>query len=231
MEHNKELDIEEVRNVEKQRWVEDRNKFNLIYPAEEVIRLIKRSCKNPKNSVILDFGCGSGRNIRPMIDMKFKKIIAVDYNEECLQLAKNNLPKYESISYIQNTRLQIPMEDNSVDCMVAWGVLFYFTQTEREEFTKEIYRVLKPNGILIADYRGMDDNLYDKGEAIGQNLYLLDDRAGSLSKIVYWFCNDKDLKKLYESNGFIITTMERKVQYVNNLSEVVDHYYIIAKKY
>ncbi len=230
MEHNKEFDIEEIRNVEKQRWVEDRNKFNLIYPAEEVIRLIKRSCKNPKNSVILDFGCGSGRNIRPMIDMKFKKIIAVDYNEECLQLAKNNLQKYESISYIQNTRLQIPMEDNSVDCIVAWGALFGFTKEERINFTKEIYRVLKPGGNLIADYRGIEDNLYGKGEQIEQNLYLLDDRAGSLGKTVYWFCDDKDLKQLYESNGFKITTIERKVQYVNNLSDIVDHYYIVAQK-
>lgn len=226
------MNMEEIRKEERKNFLKDRVKYNLVYPAEEVIRMLKHYCKNPETSTILDFGCGSGRNIRPMLDMGFKKIIATDYNEECLELTRNNLgEKKHNVEYLKNNRKQIPLSDNSLDCMVAWGVLFYFTQTEREEFTKEIYRVLKPNGILIADYRGMDDNLYDKGEAIGQNLYLLDDRAGSLSKIVYWFCNDKDLKKLYESNGFIITTMERKVQYVNNLSEVVDHYYIIAKKY
>ncbi len=225
------MNIEEIRKEEKKKFLVDRVKYNLIYPVEEVVRMLKRYCKNPETSTILDFGCGSGRNIRPMLDMGFKKIIATDYNEECLELTRSNLrEKKHNVEYLKNNRKQIPLSDNSLDCMVAWGVLFAFTAQERQDFLKEIHRVLKPNGFLIADYRGKRDNLYGRGTEIERNLFLLNSDAGVLENIIFWFCDEKELRNLYESSNFIIDNIERKLQYVNNLSQVVDHYYLVCHK-
>ena len=72
--------------------------------------------------------------------------------------------------------------------------------------------------------------MYGRGTEIERNLFLLNSDAGVLENIIFWFCDEKELRNLYESSNFIIDNIERKLQYVNNLSQVVDHYYVVCHK-
>lgn len=140
---------DEMRKKEKARWAEDRAFTNLQYPAEEVVRFLKRNFKNAKDKSILDFGCGSGRNIVPMIDMGFREIVAMDYNEGCLELTRKKANNHPCLRCIRNERLEIPLPSECLDGVVAWGALFYFTNDERDYFLREIYRVLKMGGDIL----------------------------------------------------------------------------------
>lgn len=221
---------ETERKLEQELWGKERSLHNLQYPAEEVIRFLKANCKRPQGKIILDFGCGNGRNTIPMVDMGFEKIIAMDYNKECLELTREKTKSADNIDYIQNQRMEIPLADNSVDCIVAYGALFYFLSQERTAFAKEMYRVLRPGGIVLADFRGLEDELFGMGRKVESHMFLLDERAGALQNMVYWFCNGKDLYQLYHSSGFTVKNIERKLQWVNNMKHKVDHYLIWLQK-
>ena len=82
-----------------------------MYPAEDVVKFLKRNYKQPEDKTILDFGCGSGRNTVLMSDMGFEKIIAMDYNEDCLKLTKEKLLGKNNVEYIKNERLTISLPD------------------------------------------------------------------------------------------------------------------------
>lgn len=213
-------------------WAEERKKHDLKYPDENVVRFLKKNFKTGKDKTILDFGCGSGRHTLIMAEMEFM-IYAMDYNVVCLELTKEKLDKinYKNVKYILNKRLVINLPDESVDCIVAWGALFYFNKAERELFCKEMKRVLKPDGVILADYRTIDDHLYNKGTKIEENLFKLDDSsAGNLKNLIYWFCNKEDLAELYESEGFVIFNIENKEMIINNMTVKNSHFHIWVRK-
>lgn len=228
---NKKMGITEMeRKKEQELWGKERALFDLKYPAEEVVKFLKKNFKTPQTKTVLDFGCGSGRNTIPMVDMEFGKVIAMDYNRECLELTKEKIKSAENVTYIQNERMEIPLDDNSVDAIVAYGALFLFAEQERAAFAGELYRVLKKDGLILADFRGLEDGMFGMGQELESNMFLLDERAGALQKMIYWFCDDRDLHQLYETCGFTIENMERKLQWTNNLKDKVDHYIVWLKK-
>lgn len=212
-------------------WEKERKKFDLKYPDNYVIRFLKRNYNTGEGKTILDFGCGSGRNTIAMADMGFD-IIAMDYNKNCLDLTREKMEQlfYDNITYVQNEKLEINIKDQSLDCIVAWGSMFCFNKKEREEFREEIKRVLKPGGLMLADYRSVEDSMYGKGREAEENLYYLNTEAGSLENLLYWFCTDKDLKNLYEKKGFEIINLECETFITENLSRKNEHYHIWLKR-
>lgn len=212
-------------------WEKERKKFDLKYPDNYVIRFLKRNYKTGKGKTILDFGCGSGRNSIVMADMEFD-IVAMDYSKMCLELTKEKMEQicYDKITYVHNEKLKIDVKDQSLDCIVAWGILFYFNKKEREQFREEIKRVLKPGGLMLADYRSVKDSMYGKGIEAEENLYYLNEEAGSLKNLLYWFCTKEDLKNLYDGKGFDMINLERVSFFEENLSKHNEHYHIWLKR-
>lgn len=217
---------------EKKLWAEDRKKHDLKYPDESVVRFLKKNFKSGENKSILDFGCGSGRNTLVMADMGFM-IYAMDYNEVCLELTKEKLDNinYSNVRYLQNEKLKINLPDESLDCIVAWGALVFFNKSQREIFYKELNRVLKPGGIILADYRSKEDSLYKRGEQIEEDLFKLEDTmTGNLDGFIYWFCDKEYLIELYEKSGFEIFNTEKKEFSADNLKIKNSHYHVWGKK-
>lgn len=64
------------------------------------------------------------------------------------------------------------------------GSFVLFTGEERKQFAKELYRVLKPNGMVVADFRGKEDAMYGQGKLVENDMFLLDERAGHM-KILF----------------------------------------------
>lgn len=213
-------------------WESERKKYNLQYPSEDVIRFLKKFSDDADKKCVVDYGCGSGRNTKLMKDMGFGRIIAVDANEGCLALTRENLGNVPGIEYVCNKRLELPLDDASVDVLVAWGTLFYFTNADRICNLRILRSKLKNKGVMIADYRGTGDSLYGAGTEIEEDVFLLDEkRGGDLAGIPYWFCNEAQLRNLYEQNGFRILEMQKIDRYMKNLTNLDEHYIVWAEKY
>ncbi len=99
-----------------------------------------------KESKILDIGCGYGRTLNELFSAGFKNIEGVDFSEEMIKRGNRLFPE---LKLNVNTSPDLPFEDNSFDSVLLIAVLTCIINTKNQEhLINEIYRVLKPDGII-----------------------------------------------------------------------------------
>ena len=111
-----------------------------LEPALRWMRLQRVIRHIPKNSVVLDVGCGTGATFLRTIAPQIKQGIGVDFKVETAKFSN-----IETIQVILDTHL--PFEDSTFDVVTMLAVLEHI-ENERQ-ILKEIYRVLIPGGKLI----------------------------------------------------------------------------------
>nr|WP_311138010.1 class I SAM-dependent methyltransferase [Clostridium botulinum] len=181
---------------------------------------------------VLDLGCGSGRNSIAIASEGFKTY-SIDYNKECIDITKEKATNLDlNLELSQNEGNEIPFDDNSFDCVIAWGSLFYNDSNGRIELLNEINRVLKKEGTFLANWRTTEDYFYKKGKEIEKNTFFLDEscKKFGLQDIVYYFAEQNDLKKLYNKTGFHIYNFDKKDFYTSNLEVKNSHWHVWAIK-
>jgi ubiquinone/menaquinone biosynthesis C-methylase UbiE len=133
------------------KWVENNWKNHFSNKNINYVNIAKRI--NEKNGLIMEIGAGPGGGNMPYIlDQNEKaQIIITDLSsvvvEEWKKLFDNN-SKYKNIYYAVLNHCKIPFKDNSIDIVSSSGG-FANTEGDKIETLKEIYRVLKPNGLYV----------------------------------------------------------------------------------
>lgn len=139
-----------------------------------LIDQILKNRYNP-NDLILDAGCGSGRNLKWFLQNNFN-CIAVDVNAEAITLAKENYPKNHSVFSIADLA-NLPFKNSYFNHIICSAVL-HFSESEthfKQQFS-ELVRVLKPNGSIFIR---MTTNVGVEATAkpIGKGVYYLKDET------------------------------------------------------
>ena len=140
--------------------------MSLDYPNEEVVRFLAICRKIYPNGVMLDWGCATGRHT--VLGCKFGySVIAADYVQRCVDITKNKVEKEcrdcagKVISYIVNQDVDIEgIEDNTVDVIVALGVIFFNSKEQQQIMLNNMYRMLKKGGRIFVDFRTERDSVY-----------------------------------------------------------------------
>ena len=96
-----------------------------------------------KLDFMVDVGCGSGQSTN-IFQPYFKKISGFDISAEQIKQAKLQ-NKFDNIDYMEGCAENIPVEDKSVDLILAGTAAHWF---DLEKFFDEVKRVLKPTGCL-----------------------------------------------------------------------------------
>ncbi|MDG1772121.1 MAG: class I SAM-dependent methyltransferase [Oceanicoccus sp.] len=110
------------------------------------IDLHRFSNKVSSESRILDFGCGYGCIIKQLWDNGYKNIAGVDSSAKMIERGNIQYP-YLELSLVSGNTLSI--HDNSFDVVVVCAVFTCITSLEiRVAQFNEIFRILKPNGLL-----------------------------------------------------------------------------------
>lgn len=116
--------------------------------AKNVIDQLKKEKIFSKKSVYLEIGCGPFF-LGQILSKYFGLVIGIDFSGYSLKIA-NRMFKRKCINnflLIQGNVLDLPIKSNTVDLVYGSGVIEHFTDTEK--CIKELFRVLKTDGVCF----------------------------------------------------------------------------------
>jgi len=106
-----------------------------------VCDLIKEQIKDIKNLEILDVGCGTGGTSTAFL--KFGNVTGTDFSSLALKFAKNK----GLTNVVRSSVTSIPFRSEKFDIITVLDVVEHVQ--EDKQVLKEIWRMLKPNGIVV----------------------------------------------------------------------------------
>jgi ubiquinone/menaquinone biosynthesis C-methylase UbiE len=107
-----------------------------------------------KNVKLLDWGCGPGRVIRHLPDIIGNgcEYYGTDYNEKTIKWCSENLA---NIHFNNNTlNAKLPYPENFFGVIYGISIFTHLSEPMHAAWYNELYRVLKPGGILYLTAQG-----------------------------------------------------------------------------
>jgi tRNA (uracil-5-)-methyltransferase TRM9 len=125
----------------------------------------------PKNSYVLDAGCGNGKN---MIYMNKRNIntIGIDFSTKLLDVCKN-----KSLNVQEADIRYLPYDDNTFDFVISIAVIHHLSnETDRINALNEMKRVCKPGGKILVSVWALEQNKDSRFKfQLGDNLVKWED--------------------------------------------------------
>ncbi len=121
--------------------------------AQWILSFLKKY--NPDSPYkILDWGCGPGRIIRHLPDFldDKSKVFGTDYNAASIDWCKTNLPDIDF--NLNGLEAELPYDNNFFDYIYGISIFTHLSEKMHFEWIEELYRVLKPGGILMLTLHG-----------------------------------------------------------------------------
>ena len=130
------LNTDRIRHLEK-------SKKYLNTPYEHYFKVLKEqeSCQ----SKLLEIGAGMGENTEPLVDMTYE-VCATDISPKSVKLMNNVFYECANFSAEVADMEKLPFDDESFNVVCSAGSLSY---GDNAVVMNEIYRVLKPEGVMI----------------------------------------------------------------------------------
>lgn len=188
-----------------------------IEPSETHIfnaNLVKRYIKKKK---VLDIGCWTGQ-LEKLISQEVKELVGLEPDKNAVRVAKKIIP---GASFFVGTAEKLPFRDNSFDTVIFLDVIEHIPAQTELKCLKEIYRILKPKGIMILStgYKHPVGVLFDPSFwAFGHRHYGKDELTNMLTQTGFY------TKRVITSGKFwrIVTF---------NISMVAKHIFKIKLEY
>jgi len=127
---------------------------------DKELAFIRKTLRKNKCKKILDVGCGNGRLSIPLAHPeqslifmpKSFEIVGGDVNKDLLEQARSRSPDRENPRFIYCDAKNIPFKEGYFDAVIMmWHVICEFNDSERDQVINEVHRVLKSQGVFIAD--------------------------------------------------------------------------------
>lgn len=125
--------------------------------ADALFSYMKEDLQLREGSVVVDVGSGTGIMSDQLLSAGYV-VYAVEPNEDMRKQAELQLGKCANFVSLQGEASKIPLEDESVDCVVAAQAFHWF---DADAFRIECQRILRPDGfvLLVYNMRDMDNPL------------------------------------------------------------------------
>ncbi|MBL7142502.1 MAG: methyltransferase domain-containing protein [Candidatus Pacebacteria bacterium] len=111
--------------------------------------LYKLLAKNCQDKIILDYGCGNGVHSVFPVKMGAEKVIGIDLSESSLKIARERAKQggmADKTEFLAMDCEKMDFPDNYFDVIFDGGT---FSSLDLNKAYPELFRVLKPEGILI----------------------------------------------------------------------------------
>jgi len=133
--------------------------------AQQIIKFF------PKNGKIIDLGAGQGQDSHFFTKNNFQ-VTSTDFCQDALNISKNRSSDL-NINF-QNIDLtkKLPYADSSFDIAYSHLALHYFDQKDTKKLFKEIYRILKKDGIFATLVNTINDSEVIESNEIEKEYFL-----------------------------------------------------------
>lgn len=127
-------------------------KENVPWKSDNPLRFIKNNFELgliKKGQIVVDIGCGFGRNSN-YLESQGVNAIGININSEELETAKEKAQEKElNTKFIKGNATELPLEDSSCDVVLDTGCSHMLNSADQIKAEKEQARVIKPGGYLF----------------------------------------------------------------------------------
>jgi SAM-dependent methyltransferase len=204
------------------RWATSEGRTDWLEPHPAVVAILPELRARGARQV-LDLGCGVGRHALLLAEHGFD-VEAIDGSPAGLAVvretaAARGLP----VSLHQGLADALPFPDAGFDYVLTWNVIHHGTLGDLGRRLGEIWRVLRPAGLLQATVLSTRDANYGIGRAIAPDTFVIDqvERKGH----PHCYCDAATLVGLLA--GFDLLTLSQQLQERRPGSH---HWHIIAER-
>ena len=135
-----------------------------------------------EDSLVLDAGCGNGKNMLYM-QARDIKVIGIDFCDRLLNICKEKVlnVKYADVR-------NIPFENNTFDYVISIAVIHHLSiESDRRKAIDEMLRVCKPNGKILVSVWALEQDKNSRFKfTLGDNIVKWDDTTR------YYHIHNKD---------------------------------------
>lgn len=181
------------------RWRTDEGRKQWQVPDTDVVDIVPFLMKRQVREV-LDLGCGIGRHSLFLADKGFR-VHAIDGSPAGIAHLKDQAKeKHIEIDARHAEMTRVPYEDESMDYVLAWNVIYHGNLPVVLRVISEILRVLKPNGLLHGTMLSKRHIAMREGREVDQNTFITDGRSDKGHP--HYYCNALELTSLLEGFEF-----------------------------
>lgn len=173
----------------------------LIYDVDydKIVDFINEKCVENKifGKNLLELGCGTG-NITSKLNGY--NVIAVDYSEEMLSIARQKIANKRTVRYIQNDIISLNLEKN-FDIVISVLDVFNYIKNSDDlaKIFDNVYKHMKEDSIFIFDM----NTEYKIKEFIGNNVF-----TDEIDDILYIWQGSYDEET--KINDYLITFFQKE---------------------
>ncbi len=149
----------------------------------------------PKNALILDAGCGTGRDAKYLSD-EGCKVVGIDISDGMLEEAKSSVKQAD---FKKMDLLDLKFNKDEFDGIWAMASLFHIPKTELNKGLKGIHNVLKKSGVFYLSVKE------------GEGEKIVNDEKYDNDQRLYVFYTQEELESLIKKNKFNIIKSEVSV--------------------
>ena len=211
--HDDILDIKDAKKMVEDGYdilAEQYAKEGILHPhnKKHIARMVELL---PDNARVLDLGCGPGIP-RTKELAKYFNVVGIDFSHNQIKQARKHVPEAE---FFQMDMTKMTFEPESFHGMFSSYAIIHVPKEQKAGLFADIYRILKPGGILTASI-GRSDWVSEPGEEF-------------MGVPMYWsqFGGEKT-EAMIKDAGFEIISSAIEISVFQGEEE--RHFYVLARK-
>lgn len=164
-------------------------------PDESIVAFLGSFRSTKKNARGLDLACGAGRHAVYMARLGFETHGA-DIALAGLRLTRDRLKKQNLHGYLVKCDMKhLPYTGSCFDVVICFHAVYHQKLKEIQESLSEIHRVLRKEGVTIANFLSKRTYSYAKGSQIEENTFM--EEEGSEKGVLHHFTDKEELEQLF----------------------------------
>lgn len=150
--------------------------------------------KDRRVKTVLDLGCGVGRHCIFLAKRGFD-VVGVDTSRKALKMARawSDVEEDADITVLRASMTSLPFAGGCFQGVISVSIVHHAAKHEIRRALEDIYRVLKDDGVFLANLLSVEDCRYGSGEEVEEGTFkvLEDFEEGQFEELHHFFTREE----------------------------------------